>query len=413
MRIAYLTQSYPPMISGAAISAQQTAEAMAKRGHKVMVIAASDREYAYHTYKDNLTILRLRSVNNPLRVRQRFIPNPRRRVMKALKQFKPDVIHAHEPLQMGALAIRYAKYPRIPVTLTTHQLPWFVASYLPKRLKSIIENTFWMYARILLKRYTSLISPTKTIATIIEERIGITPSVISYGLDLQEFHPTLHHNHVTDSRKMLNLPSNIPILLHVGRLDADKSVDNVIRAAAPAIRESEAHLIIVGDGKQKQKIIRLCREVGIQKRVHFTGYIHPSNMPEIYRMANIFVTASEIETQGIVLLEAAASGLPIVAVNATCISEIVHDQVNGYLVNSGDMRAFSDALVTLIKDPKGTCEMGLNGHILASEHDIQHTWMLHENLYREMAQQSSDQRTTKATERIPQSDFLKTLMGLK
>lgn len=413
MRIAYLTQSYPPMISGAAISAQQTAEAMAKRGHKVMVIAASDREYAYHTYKDNLTILRLRSVNNPLRVRQRFIPNPRRRVMKALKQFKPDVIHAHEPLQMGALALRYARDAHNPVTLTTHQLPWFVASYLPKRLKTIIENTFWMYARILLKRYTSLISPTTTIATIIEEQIGITPNVISYGLDLQEFHPALHPNHATDSRKKLNLPSNIPILLHVGRLDADKSVDNVIRAAGPAIRESEAHLLIVGDGKQKQKIIRLCREMEIQKRVHFTGYIHPSNLPEIYRLADIFVTASEIETQGIVLLEAAASGLPIVAVNATSISEIVHDQVNGYLVSSGDMRAFSDALVTLINDPKGACEMGLNGRILASEHDIQHTWMLHENLYREMAQQSSDQHTTKATERNLQSDFLKTLMGLK
>ena len=95
MRIAYLTQSYPPMISGAAISAQQIAEALSNRGHKVMVIAASDKEFAYHTYKENITIMRLRSFNNPLRVGQRFIPNPRHRVMKALKQFKPDVIHTH------------------------------------------------------------------------------------------------------------------------------------------------------------------------------------------------------------------------------------------------------------------------------------------------------------------------------
>ena len=259
MRIAYLTQSYPPMISGAAISAQQTAEAMANRGHKVLVIAASDREYAYHTYKNNITILRLRSFTNPLRVGQRFIPNPRYRVMKSLKQFKPDVIHAHEPLQMGALALSYAKHTRIPVTLTTHQLPGFVASYLPDKLKPIIKKTFWMYARISLKRYTSLISPTLTIAAIIERMIGLTPNVISYGLDLKTFHPVHHPDLVSASRKKLNLPSNIPLLLHVGRLDADKSVDNVIRAAGPAIRESDARLLIVGDGKQKRHLIRLCR----------------------------------------------------------------------------------------------------------------------------------------------------------
>lgn len=413
MRIAYLTQSYPPMISGAAISAKQTAEAMSNRGHKVMVIAASDRKSAYHTYTENMTIMRLRSLDNPLRVGQRFIPNPRHRVMRALKQFKPDVIHAHEPLQMGALALRYAKHTRIPVTLTTHQLPWFIASYLPRKMKPIIEKTFWMYARISLKRYTNLISPTQTIATIIEEMVGLTPNVISYGLDLRTFHPPLHPDFVTASRKKLNLPSNIPLLLHVGRLDADKSVDNVLRAAAPAIRESEAHLLIVGDGKQKRNLIRLCREMGIKDRVHFTGYIHPSNLPEIYRMANIFVTASEIETQGIVLLEAAASGLPIVAVDATCISEVVHDQVNGFLVRSGDFRSFSEALLSLINDPNRACEMGMNGKILVSEQDIQNTWALHENLYREMKKQTGSQPATKTNRRLPQWDFLKTLIGLK
>jgi len=314
---------------------------------------------------------------------------------------------------MGALALRYAKHTHIPVTLTTHQLPWFVASYLPKRLKPIVEKTFWAYARISLKRYTNLISPTQTIAKIIEEMIGLTPYVVSYGLDLQTFHPPLHPDLVADSRKKLNLPSNIPLILHVGRLDADKSVDNVIRAAAPAIRESEAHLLIVGDGKQKQNLIRLCRETGIRERVHFTGFIHPSSLPEIYRLADIFVTASEIETQGIVLLEAAASGLPIVAVDATCISEVVHDRVNGFLVRSGDIRGFSGALLSLTNDPKGARKIGMNGRTLVSEQDIQNSWALHEDLYLEITQQLKRQYMTKPTERLPQWDFLKTLMGLK
>lgn len=413
MRIAYLTQSYPPMISGAAISAQQTAEAMAQRGHQVLVVAASDREFAYHTYKDNITVLRLRSFNNPLRVGQRLIANPRFKVIKALKQFKPDVIHTHELIQMGSLALNYAKRRHIPVTVTAHQLPKFVASYLPKPLKSITEKTLWKYARISLKRYSSVITPTKTVARIIEEQTGLKPNVISYGLDTQTFHPPHSSDDGTVSRHKLNLPLNVPLLLHVGRLDSDKSVDNVIRAAAPAVRASEAHLLIVGDGCQKSRLIQLCRELGIEKKVHFTGFITPSSSPEVYRMANVFVTASEIETQGIVLLEAAASGLPIVAVNATCIPEVVQDQFNGFLVAPGDNRAFSKALLTLINDPKGSCEMGLNGRILIIEKDIQNTWVLHENLYGEMCNQNNTKNAAKTHGKFPQWDFVKELIGLK
>lgn len=421
MRIAYLTQSYPPMVSGAAVSASQIAESMAKRGHQVLVIAASDRENAYHIYKRNLTVLRLRSFHNPLRVGQRMLVYPHLKVMKALNRFKPDVIHAHDPLQMGPIALKYGRQAGIPVTLTIHQLPWFVASYLPDALKPLIEKTIWMYARISLRRYTALITPTQTIVSIIEEYTGFKLNAISNGLDTEIFHPSLDlctstcsiPDPETATRIRLGLPLNVPIILHVGRLDADKSVDKIIRAAAPAIRESEAHLLIVGDGCHKMSLIQLCRKLGIEKQVHFSGFIHRNDLPDIYRMANVFVTASEIETQGIVLLEAAASGLPIVAVDATCISEIVHDRFNGFLVKTGDIHAFGEAIITLLNHPEDASQMGLNGRIIVGEHELQNTWMLHENLYREMAQQTSDQHITKTTERLPQLDFLKTLMGLK
>jgi glycosyltransferase involved in cell wall biosynthesis len=204
-------------------------------------------------------------------------------------------------------------------------------------------------------------------------------------VDLRTFHPPLPSDDGTAARAKLNLPANAPVILHVGRLDTDKSVDIVIRAAAQPIRESEAHLLIVGDGRQKNHLIRLCRELRIEKRVHFTGYVRPSDLPEIYRLANVFVTASEIETQGIVLLEAAASGLPIVAVKATCIPEIVHDHCNGFLINPGDIGAFGEAIHTLLTDPEWAHAMGREGCRIAEGHDIQNTWALHEKLYLEMA----------------------------
>jgi len=421
MRIAYLTQSYPPMVSGAAISAKQIAETMAQQGHKVLVLAASDREYAYNVYSENITVMRLRSVNNPLRVGQRLLPNPRCKVMMALEQFKPDAVHVHEPFQMGIFGLGYAKHARIPLVVTVHQLPWFVASYFPESFRPFIEKTLWLYARISLKRYAAVISPTQTIATIIEQKIGLKPNVISYGLDTQRFHPpfgtessTGKGQHLANvTRKRLDLPLNTPLILHAGRLDKDKNVDNVIRAVAPAIRESKAHLLIVGDGCLKKRLIHLCMELDIDQRVHFAGYVSPQDMPEIYRAADIFITASEVETQGIVLLEAAASGLPIVAVDATCISEVVHDQVNGILVRPGDIGYFSEAVLTLINHPKRSSKMGLNGRILIKKYNTQNTWSQHETLYLEMIKQNSIKRVLKNSGKFPQWEFVKELIGLK
>jgi glycosyltransferase involved in cell wall biosynthesis len=141
MRIAYLTQSYPPMVSGAAIVAAQLAKGMATRGHEVLVIAASNNENQYVVRQKNITVLRLASFHNPLRVNQRFVLFPGGSVLKALQDFQPDIIHAHEPIQMGRVGLKYAQSAGTPIILTTHQLPWFVASYLPEIpvLRTLVE----------------------------------------------------------------------------------------------------------------------------------------------------------------------------------------------------------------------------------------------------------------------------------
>jgi len=414
MRIAYLTQSYPPMISGAALVAQQLAEAMAERGHQVLVIAASDKERPYHTYKDNLTILRISSFNNPLRVGQRLISYPRRATMRALRRFQPDIIHAHEPIQMGMLALEYARRAKVPVTITAHQLPWFVASYFPKAFKPIIEKAIWMLIGRALHQYAAIIAPTKTISTVIKQKTGIESKVISYGLDLQTFHPLLTSDDGTATRNRLHLPSNVPILLHVGRLDADKNTHAVILSAAQAMQKTNAHLLVIGDGKEKPALIRLSKTLGIADRTHFTGFITVNDgLADVYRMANIFITASEIETQGIVLLEAAASGLPIVAVNATCIPEIVHDRVTGFLIQSDDINGFSDAIAILVNNLRKAKAMGREGYKIAEFHAVHQTWHLHEQLYLETVKQTHARYVRDQEAFFNPWKAMKTWMGLK
>ena len=387
MRIAYLTQSYPPMISGAAVFARQLAEAVAERGHQVLVIAASDKGQPYLVQNGNLTALRLRSHHNPLRVGQRFLLYPRSATLKALRDFQPELIHTHEPLQMGNLGLEYAREARIPITLTNHQLPWFAASYLPDKfgVRDFVENILWMYARWVLPQFTSIIAPTQTISTLITKKTNVESQTIGYGLDLDLFHP--HHSQDEEAaiRARLTLPPNIPVILHVGRLDTDKCVDRVMLASAKILRETDAHLVIVGDGSQKFALMKLCESLGFADQVRFMGCVSVQDgLPEIYRIANVFVTASEIETQGIVLLEAAASGLPIAAVKATCIPEIVYHGVNGYLAEAGDAIGLGNYMTMILNDPLKAKTMGKAGRALVESHTVQRAMDLHEELYHEL-----------------------------
>jgi glycosyltransferase involved in cell wall biosynthesis len=391
MRIAYLTQSYPPMISGAALVVENLATGMAGSGHEVLVIAASDTSRTYVVRKENLTVLRLKSVYNPTRVGQRFTPYSRHSVTSALQEFKPEAIHSHEPMPISLPAIRYAGEMNVPTVLTIHQLPPTATRHLPGQLQARMENLLWSYGRWYTKKFMALIMPTETTSIQVRRILGRPVVTISNGIDLQTFHPLPQHDDGMAIRRKWNLPLEVPILLHVGRLDPDKYVERVIQAAAQALEGNHAHLLIVGDGLRKSALMKLCGSLGISDRVHFTGFISTKQgLPELYRIAHLFITASEIETQGLVLLEAAASGLPIVAVRATCIPEIVHHGVNGFLAEPGDVEGLGHGMSILIKNENKAAQMGRASLALAQQHDNRFTIEAHQKLYYQLIEQAQD-----------------------
>jgi glycosyltransferase involved in cell wall biosynthesis len=375
------------MVSGASIVAEQLAQAMADRGHEVLVIAASETGNPYIERTQNLTVIRLKSIRNPLRINQRVMFMQRRAVLQTLYNFKPDLIHVHEPVQMGLVGIKYAKHTNIPITMTSHQLPWFVASYLPDipGLRAWMEKLIWKYARWLTEKYTILISPTKTISNIIKLHTGIRPKTINYGVELKTFNTDLCKNESLSVRTKFNIPANAPIILHTGRLDADKHADRVVLASESSIRKLGAHLLIAGDGCEKPALIKLCKLLGIENNVHFAGFIsNKEALAGIYKSSNIFVTASEIETQGIVILEAAACGLPIVAVNATCVSEIVHHGCNGYLADPGDTLCMSKSIEEILRDTDLANSMSKQSCFISENYRPKVTFDEHEKLYHQM-----------------------------
>jgi glycosyltransferase involved in cell wall biosynthesis len=394
MKIAFINQSYPPMISGAAIVVQKLAEGIASRGHSTLVVTASDSGRNYMEVLGNNKIIRLRSIHNPKRVDQKFVLWSGQKIYKEIKEFNPDIIHIHDVLSMGIESVHASHTLDIPMIATIHQLPWFVTTYLPTipGIQSFIERNLWSYSRWLNKQCKKMVVPTPTIAREIKERGGFITQVISNGVDLDHFKPE-SSNPLEEKvlRQKYNIEPNCPIILHVGRLDIDKNVADVIEAAAVAIKRTDAFLVVVGDGERRNQLTELSKKLDIQARCKFLGFIdHNNDLPGLYRMSSVFITASEIETQGIVLLEALASGLPVVAVNATCIPDIIKHEVNGYLTSPNNVNYLGDYIMTLIKNPAKGQQMGEMGRKIVQNHSQEVTLDKYEELYKNTIKSSME-----------------------
>lgn len=388
MRIAYVCQSYPPMVSGAALVAQRLAEGMTKRGHAVLVMAASDRQRAYTVSTNSLKLARLRSFSNPMRVSQCFTLWPRAEIAAQLRVFRPDILHLQDSLNIGLCGLRIGRAFGIPVVLTIHQLPWFVSLCAPALpgLRQAIETGLWIYGGWLLRQCETTIIPSYAVAEIVSTHTNCRPQVISNGVDLRRFTPHLAFPGEGEALcQEYGLDPYLPIILYVGRIDVDKQVDLVVRAAAKAMRLADAQLLVVGDGRRRTAVIRLSEKSGIRDLSHFPGFVPATgDLPGLYRLASVFVTASEVETQGLVVLEAAATGLPVVAVRAAAIPEAVEDGVNGYLVAPRDIDAMADRLVLLLRNPAQARAMGQIGRARAENHSLDSSIEAHERLYRSL-----------------------------
>jgi glycosyltransferase involved in cell wall biosynthesis len=127
----------------------------------------------------------------------------------------------------------------------------------------------------------------------------------------------------------------------------------------------------------------LSKVLGIGARSRFPGFVPAEDdLPGLYRLASVFAIASDLETQGVVVLEAMASGLPVVAVRAGAVPDAVQDGVGGYLVGPGDVDAMAARLVTLLRDPSLACRLGRAGRVTAEGHSFSGAVAAYERLYR-------------------------------
>ncbi|HRF50226.1 MAG TPA: glycosyltransferase [Anaerolineales bacterium] len=390
MRIALVSQSYPPMISGAAEVVRRLAQGLAGRGHDILVVTAApasgSRRAAAPRDADGVTLAWLSSWPNPFRVGQRFTPTPERETRAALEAFQPDVVHTHDPGPLGVAALTWAGTRGRRRVLTTHQLPWFIAASLPMPLRALgqaLEAPAWAYARWVAGVCDAVIAPSVTIADLLRAR-GIPATPLSNGIDLTRFSPIVETpGEGAALRRRFGLHPDLPIVLHIGRLDRDKQPLRALEAGACALRRGPGQLLVVGDGTERRRLERVAHGWGLRAPARFTGYL-TTELPAVYRLARLTITASTVEIQSTIALEAAASGCPLVAIDIGSMPEVVRHNETGWLAQPGDFGGLCAGVAHFLSDAATARACGNAARRLAEAHRLDATFAAHEALYRSL-----------------------------
>lgn len=390
MRIAYVCQTYPPILSGVSTVMCGLAEGMRSRGHSCLVIVASDTGAPYSQNSNNLKIVRFRSFVTPIAAKQRFMPFPARRINAELHAFDPDIVHVHDPFLTGLLVIiKKRSQAAWRLVYTAHLEPESVSDHMTHLFgfRGFVNSMFEVFGKWIVSNSDAIIAPSQFLAANVARRSGYKPQVISNGIDTVLFNPSANGQKDDDIlQDTYDLYPGTPTILHVGRLSKEKGVEMILQAAAQVMQDLDAQLVIVGDGPAKGPLMRLATDLGIRERTLFTGFI-PRNgtLTALYRFADVFALTSEYEAQGIVILEALASGLPVVAIGSSAIPELITDGVNGHLVSPGDMTALATRIQSILQNPKKAAQMGNAGRAVAESHALEGTISAHEKLYESLS----------------------------
>ncbi len=331
MKIAMFADSFHPTVDGAVVAMEIAAAGLEKRGHEVVVLAPdaaerveTDRPVHY---------LPSREFRGYPGYRIAISPSD---MLEYMREEKVELVHSHGLASMAILSLTAARALRLPHVLTFHTMANEAVKYyspLPIR-QDIMQELVWTYLRNLLKRPEVVIAPSNPVKEELETN-GVVMKhceVLPTGVDCTRYHPDRYDK---DFLAKFGL-SGKRVLLHVGRLSLEKRLDIVLRAMKElAPRHQDLRLLVVGTGPAADHYKGLAKELDLADRVVFAGFLPNDDLPVAYASCEMLVIASTFETQGLVVLEALASGTPVVGIRCRAIPEFVQEGKNGCLFDEG------------------------------------------------------------------------------
>ncbi|MGU3409090.1 glycosyltransferase [Microbacterium sp. M1A1_1b] len=377
LRVLMAADTFAPDVNGAATFTEQLAVGLAQRGHEVHVIApAANRHHG--TYDEELhgvtlVVHRLPSYKWPLHAWLRFAwPwRVRHHVAPIVDALKPDVVHIQSHLIVGRGLAREAHDRGIRIVATNHFMPENLLEYTPfgRFTLPIALKIAWSDAAKTYRLADAITTPTNLAADYLRRAIaGQRVLAISCGIDAT-------HYQAREGR-----PADNDIVF-VGRVAPEKNLDVLVRALPLLPAELHATITIVGDGEMIPKLTALAKELGVEDRVRFLGFVSDEVKYRALTDAAVFAMPSTAELQSISSLEAMASGLPVVAADSMALPHLIDG--NGFLFTPGSERDLADKLgQVLTASDEDYVAMRQRSLAMIEAHDINRTLTTFEALYR-------------------------------
>jgi 1,2-diacylglycerol 3-alpha-glucosyltransferase len=337
MNILMVTNTFTPHVGGVAKSIVAFTEAYRQLGHHVLVIAPE-----FENMPENETdVIRVPAIQNfngsdfSLR-----LPIPGY-VSASLDEFRPDIVHSHHPFLLGDTALLVAASFDVPLVFTHHTMHEQYTHYVPldsPQLKRFVIQLSTGYANL----SDRVIAPSQSIAKVLEERgVKTTIEVIPTGVDVQR----MTQGSGCALRERMSIPPDAEVIGFTGRLAPEKNLQFLAEAVAEFIGcHPNTHFLVVGEGTSKNDIKSVFKKASLDSNLHFTGSLGGQDLVNSYHAMDIFAFASKSETQGMVLVEAMAAGVPVVALDAPGARDVITHNKNSWLVDSDNPAEFVSAL---------------------------------------------------------------------
>lgn len=367
LHVAMFSNNYLPFIGGVPLSIQRLREGLQKWGDRVWLVVPSYRDQP----EAETDVLRLPSLlSMGQRGEFRLANIFQLRSLRQLKMFGADIVHVHHPVWVGSLGVFLARRLRLPVIYTYHTRLEHYAHFVPLP-GALFRN---LISHALIKRFANkcdaVVVPTYSAEDYLR-MIGVKVAIYVQptGIDFDAF-DRRDEAAVAALRQQLAIGDE-PVLISVSRLSNEKNIDFMIEALAE-LKHHDARqftLLIIGEGHQRQRLQQKIDQLDMSRTIRLIGAVAPEQMPLYYQLGEVFVFASKSETQGMVILEAMAAGLPVVAVRSSGIDDVIREGDTGFTTRE-TRRQWLDALIRLLDDPVLRRQMAGRARDFARDHSL-------------------------------------------
>ncbi len=363
MRIGIFTNNYLPRISGLANSIEGFRMGMEKLGQEFYIFAP---RYGNYIDKDK-NIFRLK---NSLFIKKENYSLPlghTKELEELVESLNLDVIHSQHPWFIGHTARHFARKFKKPLLFTYHTLYDQYVHYVPLIPPFVLKFFVMNFAIAYCNSCQAVIAPTPSVEkTLLKYKVSIPIYIVPSGVNVEKFHSARKET----IRKQFGIKDDDLLLVTVARLAPEKNLEFLLNVFKKLSKKRDnVYYLIVGGGPSLEGLKKLTRDLRLEKKVFFAGPIPAEFVAPYFKAGDLFIYSSLSETQGLIIIEAFAAGLPVVAVKASGSQDQIQNGINGFLTENSE-KDFLHKTLKVLDDVALRKKMSKTAISTASEYSI-------------------------------------------